>query len=79
VFQVDFAILDSRTGCFGIGIECDAPVHTLLRDARAREIWRPALLSQSIPHLHRVSSRGWYHDRQNETRRLREAIESALS
>ena len=48
-FGLDFAIRDDRTGFFGIGIECDAPRHELLRRARAREIWRPAVLARAIP------------------------------
>lgn len=78
-FGLDFAIEDPRTGLFGVGIECDAPVHGLLTRARAREIWRPSLLGRSIPQLHRVSSHGWYHEREEEKRRLRHAIERALS
>ena len=45
-FGLDFAIRDVRTGLFGIGIECDGPRHELLRHARAREIWRPAVLAR---------------------------------
>jgi len=74
-FGLDFAIQDPRTGLYGLGIECDAPRHPLLANARAREIWRPAMLRRSIPRIHRVSSHGWYHDRDREQRRLREAIE----
>lgn len=78
-FGIDFAIEDPRTGLYGIGIECDAPRHRLLSSARAREMWRPAMLRRSIRHVHRVSSRSWYHDRSSEQERLRSAIETALS
>ncbi|MCF3999032.1 hypothetical protein L2E47_55795, partial [Pseudomonas aeruginosa] len=64
---------------YAIGIECDAPCHPLLERARAREIWRPSVLRRAIPHLHRVSSQGWYHDGDNERTRLRAAIEKALA
>jgi primosomal replication protein N'' len=77
-FSLDFAIEDPRTGHYGIGIECDAPRHRLLQSARARELWRPSVLKRSIPHVHRVSSRGWYHNRSAEQQRLRDAIEGAL-
>ncbi|MGZ3014252.1 hypothetical protein AAER19_27300, partial [Pseudomonas aeruginosa] len=50
-----------------------------LERARAREIWRPSVLRRAIPHLHRVSSQGWYHDGDNERARLRAAIEKALA
>lgn len=55
------------------------PCHPLLERARAREIWRPSVLRRAIPHLHRVSSQGWYHDGDNERARLRAAIEKALA
>jgi primosomal replication protein N'' len=78
-FGLDFAIEDPRTGYYGLGIECDAPRHPLLAHARAREIWRPAMLRRSIPQVHRVSSQGWYHDGERERQRLREAIEQLRS
>jgi primosomal replication protein N'' len=77
-FELDFAIVDPRTGLFGIAIECDAPRHELLSRARAREIWRREVLSRAIPKVHRVSSRAWYHHPEEERRRLREAIHAAL-
>ncbi|EIU1334580.1 TPA: DUF4011 domain-containing protein [Pseudomonas aeruginosa] len=78
-FGLDFAIENPATGLYAIGIECDAPCHPLLERARAREIWRPSVLRRAIPHLHRVSSQGWYHDGDNERARLRAAIEKALA
>lgn len=73
-FGLDFAIEDPSTGLYAIGIECDAPRHELLGRARAREIWRPGVLRHAIPHIHRVSSTGWYHDGENERALLRSAI-----
>ena len=78
-FGLDFAVKDDRTGLFGIGVECDAPRHELLRHARAREIWRPAVLARAIPMVHRVASHGWYHRPEQERMRLRAAIQTALS
>jgi hypothetical protein len=78
-FGLDFAIKEARTGLFGIGIECDAPRHSLLKCARAREIWRPAVLTRAIPTVHRVASHGWYHRTGHEQERLRTAIAKALS
>ncbi len=77
-FGVDFALADTRTGLFGLGIECDAPSHALLAAARARELWRPSVLAASLPHLHRVRSRDWYHERASEQARLRAAVRMAL-
>lgn len=76
---VDFAIVNPRTGLFGIGIECEAPRHRLLAKARAREIWRPAVLARAYPMVHRVSAHAWYHDRDQEQARLARAVEQALA
>jgi hypothetical protein len=78
-FGLDFAIRHPATGQFGIGIECDAPKHKLLGSARAREIWRRSVLARSVPVVHRVSSHGWYYDRDAEKRRLAAAVSQALS
>ena len=77
-FGLDFAIEDPRTGLYGIGIDCDAPRHRLLANARARETWRPKVLKRAIPHVHRVSSARWYLEPGEERQRLRSAIELAL-
>jgi len=78
-FALDFAIEDPRTGLYGIGIECDAPRHALLARARARVMWRPAVLKKSIPVIHRVSSQGWLQAPRDEKARLADAVRSALS
>jgi len=75
-FALDLALVDSRTGLFGLGIECDPPRHELLTAARARELWRPRVLQRSVPRLHRVWSRAWYHDHDAEERRLLDAAAS---
>jgi primosomal replication protein N'' len=77
-FGLDFAIVDARTGLYGIGIECDAPRHRILSTARAREVWRPKVLKQGIPHVHRVSSHAWFHSGGAERHRLKSAVENAL-
>jgi len=77
-FGLDFAIEDPRTGLYGIGIECDAPRHALLENARAREMWRPSVLRRSIPVIHRVSSHRWFHEPERERARLRAAVTAAM-
>lgn len=78
-FSMDFAVVDPETGLFGIGIDCDAPSHPLLARARAREIWRQGVIARSIPALHRVSSRDWYHHPDEEKARLRDALHAAIA
>ena len=77
-FGLDYAIEHPGTGLFAIGIECDAPQHPLLKNARAREVWRPQVLKRSLPALHRVTSQGWYHDGEQERMFLLNAIKMAL-
>jgi len=77
-FGVDFALVDPRTGLFGLGIECEAPHHAILTTARARELWRPSVITASMPALHRVALREWYHSRKKEQDRLRAAARAAL-
>lgn len=78
-FSVDLAIVDPNTGLYGIGIECDAPQHQILARARARELWRPRILSGTVRCLHRISCVEWYERRTYERERLRAAITSALT
>ncbi len=78
-FGLDFAITHPGTGQFGLGIECDSHHHPVLASARARELWRPSVLGSSIPFIHRVSSRAWYHHRSDEQQHLRAALERALN
>lgn len=77
-FGLDFAVPHPATGQFALGIECDSHHHPILASARAREIWRPTVLSGSIRNIHRVSSRDWYHRRGEEQQRLRRAMDQAL-
>lgn len=77
-FGLDFVIEDPEKKRFGIGIECDAHCHPVLETARAREIWRPKVLRMEIPHVHRVTSYAWYHQRKEEMERLKQVLEEAL-
>lgn len=80
-FGVDLAVVDRRTGQFGLAIECDAPWDRQghLRTARARELWRPAVIRRAIPATHRVWSQAWFRATADEQRRLTDALEAALS
>ena len=78
-FGLDFAIENPHTKLFGIGIECDAPRHALLKHARPREIWRPSVLKRAIGAVHRVSSHDWFHKPDEEKRRLGTAIKAAMN
>lgn len=78
-FGLDFAIVNPRTGLYSIGIECDAPRHPILANARAREVWRPSVLKRAVPHIHRLSSLAWLQSPEQEKARLRTAVQKALA
>jgi hypothetical protein len=78
VLAVDFSIADPDTGRFGVGIECDPPMHRLTRKARAREIWRRNMLLRAYPVIHRVSVSGWYNQPSEERARLESCITKAI-
>jgi hypothetical protein len=79
-FGIDLAVVDTRTGQFGIALECDAPWDRQghLLSARARELWRPAVIRRAIPATHRVWSQAWYQAPADEQRRLMDALNAAL-
>ncbi|MCW8444196.1 AAA domain-containing protein [Fluoribacter gormanii] len=77
-FGLDLVIEDLNKKRFAIGIECDAHCHSILANARAREIWRPKVLNMEIPYIHRVTSFGWYHKRKIEMQNLIQVLEVAL-
>lgn len=76
-FYFDCLVEDPHSGAYLIGIECDMPHHPLLRQARARELWRPALLKRVAPYRHRVSIQRWFDDGQQERLLLQQALASA--
>jgi hypothetical protein len=77
-FAVDIAVSHPTTGFYVFGVEFDTPRHKLLSSARAREVWRPRLLTQSGMRLHRVVSAAWVQDPNAERQRLIEAARSAM-
>lgn len=78
LFRVDLAILDPNTNLYGFGIECDAPNDALLSAAKYRDIWRHNVLKKSIKHIHRINSREWYENNEQEKQRLKTAIDEVL-
>jgi serine/threonine protein kinase len=74
VLGVDFSIRNPSTGLFSVAVQCDPPRHRLLTRARAREIWRPAVLSRTYKHIHRLTAYAWYQDPAGERERLRREL-----
>jgi hypothetical protein len=78
-FSLDIAVTHPDTGLYALGIELDSPRHPLLRQARAREVWRPKLLARSGLRLHRIQSSAWVQDRVRECERLILAARAAIA
>jgi primosomal replication protein N'' len=74
---VEIADTHPTTGLYALGVEFDAPPHSLLSSARAREIWRPKVLLRSGMRLHRVVSAAWVQDPAAERERLLDAARGA--
>jgi primosomal replication protein N'' len=69
-FSVDIAVLNPKSGLYSLGIEFDGPRHFVLNSAKARDIWRPRLLSRQGMEIHRVYSAAWINDSDREMQRL---------
>jgi hypothetical protein len=77
-FSVDIAVSDPGEARYVLGVEFDSPRHKLLARARAREIWRPKLMTRSGLRLHRISSAEWVRNPDAERDRLLEAARQVL-
>ena len=77
-FSVDIAVSDPGEARYVLGVEFDSPRHKLLARARAREIWRPKLMTRSGLRLHRISSAEWVRNPDAERARLLEAAREVL-
>lgn len=79
-YRVDLAVEHPDTpGTYLLGIEIDGPNWARAKAARDRERLRGQVLSSLGWRLTRVWTPAWAHDPEGETRRLLEAIESALA
>lgn len=78
-FSLDMTVTHPVTGLYALGVEFDSPRHHLLRQARAREVWRPKLLARSGLILHRIQSSAWVQDQARERERLILAARAATA
>lgn len=76
-YQLDLAVKSRKDPHrYLLGIECEGPVYFRGRSAKAREIYRPALLAMKGWNLHRVWARNFWQDREREVQKIRERLES---
>jgi len=77
-FFVDLAVKDPESpGRYLLGIECDGATYHSSRSARDRDRIREEVLRDRGWRIHRIWSADWFRRRQDELRRVVEAIESA--
>ncbi|QVT81490.1 RecBCD enzyme subunit RecD [Nocardioides aquaticus] len=79
-YRVDIAVRHpDRPGEYVVGIECDGPTYRDAASARDRDRLRESVLRGLGWRLHRVWAVAWYRDRRQESARLRQAIDAAIS
>ncbi len=77
-FFIDLAVVDpDRPGAYLLGIECDGAAYHSARSARDRDRIRQSILESLGWSLHRIWSTDWWTQRNEELRRLEEALRRA--
>ncbi|SEL36759.1 Part of AAA domain-containing protein [Rhodococcus maanshanensis] len=79
-YRIDMAVRHpDRPGSYAIGIECDGAAYHSSKTARDRDRLREAVLRNLGWEIHRIWGLSWWRDRDVQEKRLREAIENAIS
>jgi very-short-patch-repair endonuclease len=77
-FFLDLAVVDQdHPGRYLLGIECDGAAYHSALSARDRDRLRQAVLEGLGWRIHRIWSTDWFHNPEQELRKVREAIEAA--
>lgn len=78
-YRVDIGVRDPKNvSKFVLGVECDGASYHSARNARDRDRLRQEVLEGLGWTIHRIWSTLWFHDREDQMRRLRAAIEAAV-
>lgn len=78
-YRIDLGVLHpNKTGQFLLGIECDGAMYHSSKVTRDRDRLRQQILEGLGWTVYRVWGLAWYHDRKNQEKRLRDAIELSL-
>lgn len=79
-YRIDLAIVDPENpGRYLIGIECDGANYHRAKTARDRDRLREAVLRDLGWEIHRIWSTSWWHQPENEMKKVIAAIEKAKS
>jgi very-short-patch-repair endonuclease len=77
-FFLDLAVVDpANPGRYLLGIECDGACYHSARSARDRDRLRQAVLEGLGWRIHRIWSTDWFHNPDQELRKVVQAIETA--
>jgi very-short-patch-repair endonuclease len=78
-FFIDMAVRHpARHDHYVLGIECDGATYHSAKSARDRDRLRQEILERLGWKLHRIWSTDWYHSRDREVARLKQAVNSAI-
>lgn len=78
-YRIDLGVRNPlRPGSFVLGVECDGVMYHSSKVARDRDRLRQEVLEGLGWQLHRIWGTAWYHDREGEEQRLKEAILAAV-
>ncbi|MEV6679418.1 DUF3320 domain-containing protein [Streptomyces erythrochromogenes] len=79
-YRVDLGLRHpAAQGSFALGIECDGAMYHSSRAARDRDRLRQQVLEDLGWTLHRIWGTDWYRNRPEAERRLKEAVETAVT
>jgi very-short-patch-repair endonuclease len=79
-FFIDMAVRHpARHDHYVLGIECDGATYHSAKSARDRDRLRQEILERLGWKLHRIWSTDWYHGRDREVARLKEAVSLAIN
>jgi len=79
-YRIDLGVRhNAGPGGFALGVECDGAAYHSSRAARDRDRLREAVLCGLGWRLHRIWGTSWYRQRHAEEKRLRAAIEAAIT
>ncbi|WP_052605245.1 DUF3320 domain-containing protein [Acidithrix ferrooxidans] len=78
-YRIDLGVRHpDKAGRFVLGIECDGAMYHSSKVARDRDRLRQQVLEGLGWRLYRIWGTSWYRDRENEIKRLLDAVESAI-
>ncbi|MDJ0839208.1 MAG: DUF3320 domain-containing protein [Acidobacteriota bacterium] len=76
---IDIGVIDpEKPGRYILAVECDGAGYHSSANARDRDRLRQSVLEGLGWRFHRIWSTDWYREKQNEIKRLKQAIENAL-